>query len=169
MTTSIQRTILFLTFCAAVFTPVLAQDADDDQLPNEKIAEIKAQKSAYITSKLALTTEQAQQFWPIYNEYDAKQDEIRKEARQLGRGARSSGSKLTEAQASDMITKHLANRQKEMELEKLYAEKFKKSIGAVKTVELRLAEQDFNREVLRRLRERMGNRTPDQKIKRSDN
>ncbi|MFZ1330999.1 MAG: hypothetical protein WAR83_02355 [Flavobacteriales bacterium] len=167
MKTTLQRMTLLFAFCVAIFAPALAQESDDDQqLPKEKLAELKAQKSAYITTKLELTTEQAQQFWPIYNEYDAKQDAIRKEARELGRDARTSGDKLTETEAAEMIVKHLANRQREVELEKQYAEKFKKSIGSVKTVELRLAEQDFNREVLRRLRERMGSRSGDQKSRK---
>ncbi|HQV52359.1 MAG: hypothetical protein IPI00_03440 [Flavobacteriales bacterium] len=167
MKRTLQRITVLIAFCAAVFAPVVAQETDDDQQPpKEKLAELKAQKSAYITTKLNLSTEQAQQFWPIYNEYDAKQDAIRKEARELSHGARNSSGELSESQAAEMIVKHLANRQQEVDLEKQYAEKFKKSIGSVKTVQLRLAEQDFNREVLRRLKERMGSRSGDQKFKR---
>lgn len=167
MKQTLQRITLLIALCAVVFTPVVAQGTDDDQhASKEKMAEIKAQKSAYITTKLELTTEQAQQFWPLYNAYDAQQDVIRKEARELGRGARNSGDALTEAQAAEMIAKHLANLQKEVDLDNQYSDKFKKSIGAVKTVQLRLAEQDFNREVLRRLKERMGSRSGDQKLKK---
>ncbi len=52
----------------------------------------------------------------------------------------------------------MVNRQKELDLEKTYTERFKKAIGAVKTVQLRKAEHDFNREVLRKFRDRMEDR-----------
>ena len=37
---------------------------------------IKAMKVSYITEKLNLTSEEAEKFWPIYNEYDAKMRDI---------------------------------------------------------------------------------------------
>ena len=40
---------------------------------------IKAQKIAFITDKLELTSEEAQQFWPIYNEFEAKVEKIKSE------------------------------------------------------------------------------------------
>jgi len=123
----------------------------------ERLKEIKAQKSAFITTKLALTPEEAQQFWPIYNEYDDKQDALRKEMRELLKGAREDQA-MTEAEASQLLEKGIQHRQKEIDLEKSYQERFKKAIGAVKTVRLRKAEHDFNREVLRKFRDRMEDR-----------
>ena len=43
----------------------------------EQIEErIKAQKIAFISDKLQLTSEEAQQFWPIYNAFEAKIESI---------------------------------------------------------------------------------------------
>lgn len=123
----------------------------------ERLQEIKAQKSAFITTKLALTPEEAQQFWPIYNEYDDKQDALRKEMRELLKGARDDQG-MTEAEAAQLLEKGLQHRQKEIDLERSYQERFKKCIGAVKTVKLRKAEHDFNREVLRKFRDRLEDR-----------
>ena len=41
--------------------------AQRDGRMNERI---KAQKVAFITEKLSLTAEEAQQFWPIYNAFE---------------------------------------------------------------------------------------------------
>ena len=38
---------------------------------------IKAQKVAFITEQLSLTSEEAQGFWPIYNEFEETTDKIR--------------------------------------------------------------------------------------------
>lgn len=151
------HTWIVLVFALAGASPALGQEDDPPPISPERMQEVKAQKSAYITSKLQLTTEEAQLFWPIYNEMDRKQDAIRTELRELHRDGKNDLD-LTEAEAAQMIQKGLEIRQKELDLERAYAERFKKSIGSLKTLRLRKAERDFNREVLRRYRERMEDR-----------
>ena len=52
----------------------------------EKREKIKALKVAFLTEKLALTSDEAQKFWPIYNAFEEKQFEIRyKKLRGLGK------------------------------------------------------------------------------------
>jgi Spy/CpxP family protein refolding chaperone len=152
----LHRTLTFAVLLLACI-PAFAQEVDMPPPTPERLKEIKAQKSAFITTRLELTPEEAQQFWPIYNEYDDKQDALRKEMRELLKGAREDQA-MTEAEASQLLEKGLQHRQKEIDLEKSYQERFKKSIGAVKTVKLRKAEHDFNREVLRKFRDRMEDR-----------
>ncbi|MBX2972575.1 MAG: sensor of ECF-type sigma factor [Flavobacteriales bacterium] len=136
----------------------MAQGGDMPPPPTpERLKEIKAQKSAFITTQLELTPEEAQRFWPIYNEYDDKNDVLRKEMRDLFSPSKASEA-MTEAEAAALLEKSLQHRQKEIDLEKSYMERFKKSIGAVKTLQLRKAEHDFNREVLRKFRDRMEDR-----------
>ena len=142
----------FLTLSVSMAQP------DDRSLPDDRLQEIKAQKSAYLTTKLALTPEEAQRFWPLYNAFDEQQDALRAEQRAMMREVQDRGASMTEAQAAELIEKNLENRRKELELEREYAGKFQKSIGAIKTVRLHRAERDFNREVLRRLKERMEDR-----------
>ncbi len=151
--------ILCFALSAASFAPsAVAQDEDLAPISKDRLQEIKAQKSAYITTQLGLTPEQAQQFWPIYNEMDEKREALRREMKDILKVGRDSDKELTESEASQLIEKGLVNRQKELDLEKTYTERFKKAIGAVKTVQLRKAEHDFNREVLRKFRDRMEDR-----------
>jgi len=42
---------------------------------------IKAEKVAFLTTQLDLTVAEAQKFWPLYNEYEKKNDEIFKSER----------------------------------------------------------------------------------------
>jgi Spy/CpxP family protein refolding chaperone len=144
----------------ALLGPSFAAAQEEDMPPpsGERLKEIKAQKSAYITTRLNLTPEEAQQFWPIYNKMDEKREALRREMRELRKGGRGEEQQMSEAEATTLIDKSLANRQKELDLEKSYSERFKKSIGAVKTVQLHKAEHDFNREVLRKFRDRMEDR-----------
>ncbi len=76
----LNRTILSLLLLAGVL-PATAQPNTPPKA--ERLREIQAQKSAYITAQLQLTPEEAQRFWPVYNEFDEKQDALRKEMRSL--------------------------------------------------------------------------------------
>jgi len=157
MKTLIHRTLLTVLLLTGT-TLLHAQDDDMPAPSEERMKEIKAQKSAYLTTKLSLTPEQAQSFWPIYNQFDAERDAVRRDMREQMKSARKAGAAMTEAQASELLEKGLASRQRELDLEKSYMERFKQNIGALKTVELHKAERDFNKEVLRRYRERMEER-----------
>ncbi|HRH39180.1 MAG TPA: hypothetical protein PK760_12595 [Flavobacteriales bacterium] len=150
------KTKLRSSFLALFCMGALASIGQDDDMPavsGDRLKEIKAQKVAYITSKINLTSEEAQRFWPIYNEFDESREKLRAELRDLHKSNK--GTELTEAQAKETLAKGLDVRTRELELERTYSDRFVKSIGAVKTVDLVKAEREFQREVLRRFRERM--------------
>ncbi len=154
--------LLLLLLCAAPFATQAQEEEEMPALTNERLQEIKAQKTAYLTTKLGLTTDEAQRFWPIYNEFDEAREKLRKEMRDLHRSGKEGGG-LDEAKAKQLLSKGLDLRSRELELERTYSDRFVKSIGAVKTVQLVKAERDFNKEVLRRYRERMEERRGGQK------
>ena len=134
-----------------------AQEDDMPQIPEERLQEIKAQRTAFLTQRLDLSPAEAEKFWPVFNQYDKEQEVVRKELRDMHRGMRKD-TEVSEAEAAAAIDKELAARQKERDIRKKYAAEFKRTIGAVKTMRLGKAERDFNRELLKRLRDRMEER-----------
>ncbi|MBK9276294.1 MAG: hypothetical protein IPM49_17385 [Flavobacteriales bacterium] len=138
---------------------VLLACAQEDDLPiaPERLQEVKAQRSAYLTQKMDLSPEESQRFWPVYNQYDKELETLRRERREGHRALRTDAD-LTDAEAAGHIDRELASQQKELDLRKRYSGEFIKLIGARKTLELHRAERDFNRELLRRMRERQGDR-----------
>lgn len=134
-----------------------AQEDDMPQIPEERLQEIKAQRTAFLTQRLDLSPAEAEKFWPVFNQYDKEQEVVRKELRDMHRGMRKD-TEVSEAEAAAVIDKELAARQKELDIRKKYAAEFKRTIGAVKTMRLGKAERDFNRELLKRLRDRMEDR-----------
>ena len=134
-----------------------AQEDDMPQIPEERLQEIKAQRTAFLTQRLDLSPAEAEKFWPVFNQYDKEQEVVRKELRDMHRGMRKDA-EVSEAEAAAAIDKELAARQKELDIRKKYAAEFKRTIGAVKTMRLGKAERDFNRELLKRLRDRMEER-----------
>ncbi|MBV6403647.1 MAG: hypothetical protein IT228_04620 [Flavobacteriales bacterium] len=142
----------FLCCALALAGTVFAQD-DDPPIPADRLQEVKAQRSAYLTQKMGLSPEEAQRFWPVYNQYDKEQEAMQRERREAMRALRADKD-LTDAEAADHIERGLAAQQRELDLRKRYSSEFIKLIGARKTLELHRAERDFNRELLRRMRDR---------------
>ena len=65
---------LLITFIITIMITATAVGQKEDR--NAKKERIQALKVAYITEKLALTPDQAQVFWPIYNTYGERMSEI---------------------------------------------------------------------------------------------
>ena len=99
-----------------------------------------------------LSPEEAQKFWPVYNQYDKEIDANRKEMH-ANHKALKSDAELSESEASAAIDKELASRQKELDIRKKYSAEFKKTLGAVKTLRLTQAEREFQKELIKRFRD----------------
>lgn len=150
------KTALFLLLATTALNTT-AQDDDMPAIPEERMQEIKAQKTAFLTQRLDLSPAEAEKFWPVYNQYDKETEANRKDMRAEHKAAKKD-TELTEAEASAAIDKELAGRQKELDIRRKYAAEFKKTIGAVKTMKLAKAERDFRKELIKRLRDRMEER-----------
>ena len=139
-------TTLILIFFAAVLSG-FAQPGPEEL--EDKGERVEAAKVAYITSKLNLTTAQAQQFWPIFNEFEMSKKKIRKQIKQLriGNGV----TDATEEQIKLDIKKMFQLRQEELDLEKSYSEKFAKAISTKQLAEFYRSEKDFTKMLLNRL------------------
>jgi Spy/CpxP family protein refolding chaperone len=148
--------ILLLAALAAPIA-VAAQDEDMPQIPEERMQEIKAQKTAFLTQRLDLTPAEAEKFWPIYNQFDKEQEAVRKEMRDTHKSVKKDND-LTEAEAAAAIDREMVGRQKELDIRKKYSAEFKKVIGAVKTLKLGKAERDFHKELIKRVRDRIQDR-----------
>ena len=137
MNTRMLRPLLFLLLTPMAFSTLHAQDDDTEQpaISADRLQQIKAQKSAFITQRLSLTAEEARTFWPIYDKYDTEIAAVRKEMRSDRRNRKSSGT-LTDAEASKAIDANLQNKQDQLDIRKRYVTEFKKSIGALKTLQL---------------------------------
>ncbi len=146
-----------LVLITATALGVSAQDDDMPAIPEERMQEIKAQKTAFLTQRLDLSPAEAEKFWPVYNQFDKELDANRKEMRAEHKALKKD-TELTEAEASAAIDKEMVGRQKELDIRKKYAADFKKTIGAVKTLKLAKAERDFRKELIKRFRDRMEDR-----------
>jgi hypothetical protein len=122
----------------------------------EKKEKVKALKVAYITEQLDLTKEEAQKFWPIYNAFDDKQAELRHEKMRaiLDRFEPGNVDKLSEKEASTLLTQMEAIEESLFTLRKKFIKDLQGVLSAKKIVKLKKAEEDFNRTLLKQMKER---------------
>jgi Spy/CpxP family protein refolding chaperone len=144
------RSLLAVLLLAAVPGTSFAQGG---RRPGGRLSQLENAKIAYITDKIALTQDQAQRFWPVYNEFSDKRRDMGRRMRQL---RTESPDALSDQQIKENLTQALALRQSEVNLEKEYFDKFQKVLTIRQVGKLFIAERDFTKEVLKRVADRRG-------------
>jgi hypothetical protein len=128
--------ILFLNMS----TELIAQER------REHYQRIEAIKVAFITKKLDLTTEEAQKFWPVYNNYQ-------KELMVLMRKRREDRQK-TDIDPNEKINVDLTYERRMLDLKKKYKKLYLKVIPAEKVLLLYQAEREFREHLIKQLKHR---------------
>lgn len=133
-----------------------AQDGPIKQRFKEKKEQIKALKVAYITSELDLTPDEAAKFWPLYNAFEDKQQEIRKQKMKafLDRKDDNSIDKLTEKEATTMLNQMESTEDELYQLKKKFIANLKGVLPAVKILKLKKAEEEFSKKLLQQYRDK---------------
>ncbi|WP_430466396.1 sensor of ECF-type sigma factor [Winogradskyella ouciana] len=113
---------------------------------------IKAQKIAFITEKLSLTTEEAQQFWPIYNAYEAKVEDIKSKDLQPLKQEMRRGD-VSDKRANELLEKLMKAETDIHEAKLQLVQDLKEVISSKKIILLKAAEDQFNKILLERLKQ----------------
>ncbi len=111
----------------------------------------KSMKIAYLSEKLALTPTEAEKFWPVYNEFENKKIEARKNFKNENQ-EKPTEVDLTDADIEKNLNKRFEIKQLELNLEKEYLSKFKSVLSIKKVAELYQAEESFKKDLLRKMR-----------------
>jgi flagellar motility protein MotE (MotC chaperone) len=111
---------------------------------------VEALRVAFISKRLELSTAEAEKFWPIYNEYI---DKIQAAKKNLRQAYKRRVEPLSDADAEELYKLEAQTRQAEADLFKTYNERLKTIIGVKKMVKLRIAEDEFKRELIKTIKE----------------
>lgn len=114
-----------------------------------RVTQLDNAKIAFITSRISLTQDEAQRFWPLYNEFTGKRRELNRTTRLLRRDAANPG--LSDAQLRDNFRQEFTLRQDQLNLDKEYFDKLQKVLTLRQVAQLYEAERDFTKEVLKRV------------------
>ena len=114
----------------------------------QRLGQLENAKIAFITNRISLTQDQAQKFWPLYNEFSTQRRELNRNGRLLRRDVTDG---MTDQQIRDNYLQSFNLRQQELNLEKEYFDKFQRVISLRQVAQLYLAERDFTKEVIKRV------------------
>ena len=130
--------------------------AQDGPFIRKKKEQIKALKVAFITDELSLTPDEATKFWPLFNAFEDKQQEIKKQKLKgyLDRMDDDSFDKLSEKEAATMLAQMESTEDELYQLKKKFVTSLKGVISPVKILKLKKAEENFNRKLLQQYRDR---------------
>lgn len=147
------KSLLIMLFFGIFMAPVaMAQHGSKDH----KHQKIKAARIAHITTQLNLDTDQAQKFWPIYNELNEKRDAIRHEQRRVMHAVRDTTP--SQEEAKNAISTHLRLEKEEAVLEEeYYGSRLLKVLEPRQIMQLMKAEHEFKKMLLERLKEKQAN------------
>ncbi|WP_445734754.1 hypothetical protein [Mariniflexile sp.] len=113
---------------------------------------IKTLKIAYITEKLDLSEKEAQQFWPIYNNFEEENSNLRRQAYDARKKA--DLNTISEEQAVNILKEIRLNENKKQALENDFVDRLTKVISAKKIILLHKIEDDFKRKMFEEYKKR---------------
>jgi len=105
-------------------------------------------KNTY-TKVLELTDAESQKFWPIFDEMQAKLNDIKKQSKIERLNIVQNYSKLTDAQMERALDNLLTLEQDGLDVKKKYYQKFKKVLPIKKVALLPRADREFKKELLK--------------------
>jgi hypothetical protein len=141
-TLNMRSAFLAIIFLAFGFTFATAQNG---QRIKDKL---RSERAAVYTEVLQLTPEEAQQFWPVFNQFINEREKVQQELKNLKRD------NLSDAEAEAQIKKQIELQQRDLDLEKEVIQKLRKVISLQKIIKIPDAEREFRQTVLARAKDK---------------
>ena len=138
------KTILIALLCPLF---MFSQNISD-----EKRKKIEIQKIAFITKSLDLSSEEAQVFWPVYNNFSDEMKSIKEKIRENMSSMRKDRSSLTEKQVGEIMEQKFKMEQMVLDIKVKFNKEFQKVISNKKIAALYHAEKEFKKELLNKIK-----------------
>lgn len=135
--------IILATFCAM---NIMAQNVNRQRLDAYKIA--------FFTKRLNLTSQEAEKFWPVYNEFQDNKNKIQLERQELNRNFNQNELNMNEREMIEAGDKLVGMELREAALAQEFHNKIKTVLPPVKVLRLYQAENQYRLQLLKELQER---------------
>lgn len=132
----------------------LSASAQDGQLRER----MEAMKVAFFTQELSLTTEEAQAFWPVYNEFSDALARHKRSVNQKQQQMRQAFMGSDDQRVEELLDEYIELQRGEYDISKKYHAKFKEILPIRKVARLYKAEKDFRARILQEIQKRQRER-----------
>lgn len=141
---AMKRIIIFLLIILIYpVTKSVAQNTNLEKLNNYKIG--------FFTKRLNLTSEEAEKFWPVYNEYQGQKNLLQLEKLKLNRTFNQNESTLNDRQLEEMGDKYVDCIVQESALAVTFHKKLKTVLSPAKVIMYYQAENQYKIQLLNEL------------------
>jgi len=139
---------IFVTVILTVFfgANIAAQNVNRERLDAYKIG--------FLTKRLNLTTQEAEKFWPVYNEYQDQKTKIQLERQEINRNFNQNELNMSDREMTEAGDRIIALEFSEAGLAQEFHNKIKAILSPVKVLRLYQAENQYRLQLLKELRER---------------
>ena len=141
--------LLFLVFLQTQVNTISAQEPK-----NSRFEKIQSMKIGFITERLNLTPEEAEVFWPIYNDFQNRRDKINRDRNKTNHFFIDHVDNMSDKEIEATLDDYIKYHKQETDLLIEYHEKFKKALPPKKVMKLYISELQFRGFLLEQLRDR---------------
>jgi len=122
----------------------------------EKREKIRSLKVGFLTTELSLTPDEAAVFWPLYNAFDNKQNEIRSKKTKslIDRIDDEAFAKMSEKEAFALLAQSESYDEDLFQNRRKFISSLKEVISPIKIIKLKKAEDNFNKKLLQQYRDK---------------
>jgi TolA-binding protein len=145
-----QKNRFFLSLLIFLPMAMFAQDRQDRK------DRIETMHIAYLSQRLNLTSDEAEKFWPIYNQYKTDKDALRKQRQDDLQAVKKAGGidNMNDADVQKLIANETDFETHELDMRKQYVVKFQQAVPIRKVAKFFIAEDEFKRYLLNQLKQR---------------
>lgn len=139
--------LLIFTMCLSVTLSAQRPNLSRNNPQRPNVERVKAVRVALLTQKMSLSTEEAEKFWPVYNDYEKEQKKIREKFQP---------NKNIMALDDASVEKHLLGlldmEEELVKMKKKYYQNFSEIIGYRKVAILAKSDREFYLAMIERLK-----------------
>jgi hypothetical protein len=143
----IMKKVLYMII-AVSFLPLISLKAQ-----NQNFEKFSTYKIGFFTKKMNLTTEEAEKFWPVYNEYQKQKNLIQRDKIMMIRNFNQNESSLSDSQLTEMGDKLIKDLSDESSLAAGFHKKIKEILPPAKVIRYYQAENQYKIQLLKELQE----------------
>lgn len=145
--------LILLAICLAI--PSIAQPEPNKQQRNQRYQQIQSAKIAFFTTELELTPKEAEEFWPLYNQYWKEREVVIRRVqgtlREVNRSLKGEHP-MSDTELRKKLEIYINGPSEEGAIHKDYFVKFVKILPPKKVAKLYVAEEAFRMKMIHQLR-----------------
>lgn len=154
---TMKHTARILTLILMICSLTLALYAQENKSREEHREKFRSMKIAYFTERLELTPQEAEKFWPAYNEYESDKREASPRRHFRTKNIDERLENMTDQEAVQLVDEMMEARKKEVQLATAFHKDLKSILPPKKVVMFYVTEVQFREYMLRKIRDERRN------------